>query len=497
MREIENIASELFDKIRTRFEGVTLGDETAKATADPEKARYFNFDYEINGEKYGNITLSLIDETGLKIYFSKDMVDRLQSSEDTMDADDGDDKEQQWYDFLRSLRKFAKRNQLTFDTRDITKSNLDIRDIKQHSKDNSILTKSDLSVTESKLHGTSRSSYRECGPVRVIIRHSDNIDEEKHGARTRNIESVFVETHLGERFLLPEKNLHYASAMARHISEGGRIEDELGESITAMCQEMNHMRHFVRGVRNREFEDQETNDMAQAATQHYNQLKSQLKHIGGRRGYGSYKETYLPESNIENDVDIAALRERFVKKIYDDRFDNALPYVERAYRRQKECMETPMADEFSNWANEVTEGTWEEPKDEQDINDLDILMSNPLEVGIDGDNAISTLQGIIGDDDLNDALAILSRESPEKESADARPEIIAYLNKTNPELAAKYNTDYQQPTAPEQPATPNQTVGATTTDEPTADLGQQPAQPTESADPLEFIKLLAGLRSRK
>ena len=44
MREIENIAAALFDKIRTRFDNVSIGDEASKATTDPEKARFINFD---------------------------------------------------------------------------------------------------------------------------------------------------------------------------------------------------------------------------------------------------------------------------------------------------------------------------------------------------------------------------------------------------------------------------------------------------------------------
>ena len=51
MREIENISSALFDKIRTRFNDVNLGDENSKSTSDPEKARFINFDYEIDGKK--------------------------------------------------------------------------------------------------------------------------------------------------------------------------------------------------------------------------------------------------------------------------------------------------------------------------------------------------------------------------------------------------------------------------------------------------------------
>ena len=40
MREINKIAEGLFEKIRDRFEDVSLGDEKAKATQDPEKARF-------------------------------------------------------------------------------------------------------------------------------------------------------------------------------------------------------------------------------------------------------------------------------------------------------------------------------------------------------------------------------------------------------------------------------------------------------------------------
>ena len=478
MRELEAISTELFDKIRTRFSSINLGDEKAKATSDPEKARYFNFDFEVDGERLGNITISLIDESGMKIYFSKDMVDALKVSQ-------AGKEEKVWYEFLRNLRMFAKRNQLTFDTRDITKSNLDLRDIQQSSETGGMLSKDDLHVSESRTYGTSRSSYRECGPTRIIIRHSDNIDEEKHGARSRNIESVFVETHLGERFLLPEKNLHYAQAMARHVSEGGRLDDELGESITSMCREMKHMSHFVRRVKNRQFEDTETTDMAEAATAHYGELKNQLKQIGGRRGYSKFKETFAPANDVEEDVDVASLRERFVKKVYDEKFDEALPYVERAYRRQKSLKETPMAEEFSSWANEIAEGTWDEPDDEHDMQDLDVIMSNPLEVGINGNNAIGVLQNIIGDDELSEQFAELAQTDEKKEHADARPLVIAWLNKHNPELAAKYNTNYDRPDSEEQ--SDGETYGN--------DMNRTYATPphSESADPLSFIRHLAGL----
>ena len=57
-REVEAIASALFDKIRTRFDDVRLGDDKSKATTDPEKARFINFDYTVDGEKIGKFEAS-------------------------------------------------------------------------------------------------------------------------------------------------------------------------------------------------------------------------------------------------------------------------------------------------------------------------------------------------------------------------------------------------------------------------------------------------------
>jgi len=478
MREIENIASSLFDKIRTRFDNVNLGDESAKSTTDPEKARYINFDYEdANGNRLGNITLSLVDEKGLKVYFNKDIVDKLKAE----GADDQD-----WFAFLRSLRSFAKRNLLNFDVRDISKSNLQLKDIKQQSKADSTLDTTDISMTESRMYGTSRSSYQECGPTRIIVRHMGEVDEQKRGSRSRNVENIFIETHLGERFLLPEKNLHYARAMARHVSKGGRLEDELGESITSMCREMKNMAYFVREAKRRQFEDSETSQMADAAVQHYGELKNRLRHIASDKGYDYYKETYMPETDIEEEIDIDALRERFVKKVYNDRFDDALPYVYRAYKRQTESMNHPLGGQFESWANDITEGTWALPDTDDEIKELDALMAKPLPVGPNAENATALLYDILGDDQLFDELDTLADQNPEE---DARPAIVAWLAKNNPELASKYQTNYQQPMAPEQPAQPQMTTGATGMDTP----NPNPAT-MEDANGLGFLKFLAGIK---
>jgi len=504
-REVESIAVALFDKIRTRFEDVRLGDEKSKATTDPEKARFINFDYAVNGQKVGSITLSLIDENSLKIYYGKDIVDNLKE----LDASTGEDSEhgsaeEQWYNFLRGVRKFAKRNLLSFDARDIAKKNLQVKDVKQQAKADATLSTDDISVTESRMHGTSRSSYQECGPVRIIVRHSDNVDEEKRGARTRNVESVFVETHLGERRLLPFKNLHGARAMAQHMSQGGDVHDDLGEGITHMVTEMEAMKHFVRGAKRRQFEDADTVEMAQSAINRYNQLKHKLRHIGGRRGYGDYKlECYSPQAHDDEEINLQELRDRFAKKIYNDKFDEALPYVYRAYMNDKKQQETPMAEEFESWANEVTEGTWQLPDQDEDIQELDKIMQHPLPVGDDAENATGVLYNIIGDDELFDKLGMLA--DAENGDADARGVVIDWLrDHSYTELADRYDQLYTQSNAPLQAqAQQNQQdaaeIAAQATGQGqyggpgTANPSPQVNPANESTDPLAFMRKLAGL----
>jgi hypothetical protein len=66
MRDLNKIASGLFDKIRTRFPSVSMGDEDANNTVDPQAGRFFNFDFVIDRQNFGNITVS-INETALKV----------------------------------------------------------------------------------------------------------------------------------------------------------------------------------------------------------------------------------------------------------------------------------------------------------------------------------------------------------------------------------------------------------------------------------------------
>ena len=112
-----NIATDLFYKIRSRFSGLKLGAETGEITINPEEARFFDFDYMEGEVPIGHVSISLAEPNSMKVYFSHGISESM---------DQGQKKN--WYGFLKELRMFAKRRLLNFDTRDIAKDNLDKRE---------------------------------------------------------------------------------------------------------------------------------------------------------------------------------------------------------------------------------------------------------------------------------------------------------------------------------------------------------------------------------
>ncbi len=435
MREIDKIAEGLFEKIRDRFEDVSLGDDKAKATSDPEQARFFNFDYVINDHNHGNITMSLIDETSLKVYFSKNISKDL-----------SDEERHDWYGFLRELREFARRNLLSFEPRDITRSTLKHRDIAQQSKADSTYDKDEV-VAESRMYGTVNRSFESFGPVRIKLAHTKPIVDETHGARSRNIAAIFVENDQGERFRLPFTSLTGARAMARHVSAGGVPTDELGQHITEMVNEMMTLRPFIRGVQRRTFEDVVTKEMIESAFGYHGLLKNTLKKIKGKKGYTEYKESFKP-ALVEDEVNVEELKELFVKKTLDERIEQALPLVHKAYTIMKEN-NNPFAQQFESWASTVAEGSWALPDTEDEVGQLIDLLSEPLPVGVDAQNATNALYNIIGDDRLFDRLGELADIDP---NADARDVVTSWLYDNLPHIYQQIENEIGDPDYPAEPA---------------------------------------------
>ena len=150
--------------------------------------------------------------------------------------------------------------------------------------------------------------------------------------------------------------------------------------------------------------------------------------MGGRKGYAACKESFIADDVLMDEFDVDALRERFVKRSFNDRMEEALPLVQKAYNMKKS---NNFAQQFESWADNVSEGTWAKPEGEEQVAELIDLLMEPLTVGIDATNATGALYNLVGDDNLFDRLSELAEDDPE---ADARDIVMDWLQTNMPEI---------------------------------------------------------------
>jgi hypothetical protein len=227
MKNLDLIGEELFNKIRGRFPTVTIGNEEGVVTNVPNEARFFDFDFKEGDKNLGKVSVS-IDDKSLSVMYSNNFVE----------GQDAFTKEK-WYGFLKELRYFAKKRLLNFDTRDITKSNLNRRDYKFLANNTG-----DTTMSESKMYGTSKTSYQDVGTARLALRHSKAVNQELAHGRTQHVEAIYIESAEGERFKYPYRHLNGARAMARHVAEGGKPFDDFGTHIVGLSEELSKLRKF-------------------------------------------------------------------------------------------------------------------------------------------------------------------------------------------------------------------------------------------------------------
>jgi hypothetical protein len=207
-----------------------------------------------------------------------------------------------------------------------------------------------------------------------------------------------------------------------------------------MVEEMNNLSFFVRGTKNRVFEDEETQGMVSSAIDRYHNIRLEMRNLGTRRGYQKFAESFQLSEYTDDDYDFEELKERFVKKMFDDRMAKALPYVHRAYTQHTAQRANEYVSEFENWAESAMDIS------DAEIKDLNDLMQNPVTVGLDGIDAIGAIRDVIDDEQLYSEIENLSRTAGVE--SDARP-LIANWAETQ-----GYQLDYTpgeqtQPTEPD------------------------------------------------
>ena len=306
------IAKDLFNKIRGNFPQVTLGDSQGKATTEPTEARFFDFDFKEGGNTLGKVSISISEEDGLVVMHSKDFVE--QSDEPLKHG---------WYNFLKELRGFAKARVLGFDTRDITKSNLEKRDYEFLGQGKEV-----EKVSESNLYGTTKTSFQSVGEARLVIKHSAPVNPAVAGGRTHRIESLFIENNAGERFKYPFKHLNGARAMARHVSEGGNPFDDFGKHISEMSSELNQLRKFKTYMNRSSVMAEGLKQYQSVVDERIEEIKSNClklqKQSAYKESFESYSKSELAE--VPEDVKQSWIDELTIKT-FNEELQDVFPYI--------------------------------------------------------------------------------------------------------------------------------------------------------------------------
>jgi hypothetical protein len=452
-----NIATDLFYKIRSRFQGLKLGAETGQITINPEEARFFDFDYMEGEQPIGHVSISLAEPNSMKVYFSHGITE-------SMDPDQKD----HWYGFLKELRKFAKRRLLNFDTRDIAKDNLDKRDyafLSQYSNPN---PNTDTSIqkpvgesimSESAMYGTKTVSYQKLENTRLIIKHSQALaDDMQPGARSRNISGLFVENADGERFKYPFIHLSGARAMQRHVANGGKPYDAVGESIIRMSEEIAQLKSFSNYVVRNDLMNSDTNGIVERSSEQLNRLRETVAKLAKQGHYEAYKESFQAQQPLEVPQEVVEqFKDQFTVKNFKEDIASVFPVLYRlmqenntvgyddivAMTQSEEIANEELDidthddefDRFETWVMALGEEsaiTSQDPEEQKAaVKELQEVVGQEFQAGVDGSNAIESLKGIIEDPQLDQAIKAQSRENPE---ADVRGLVQNWLQENAPEV---------------------------------------------------------------
>jgi len=326
MKPLNKTANDLFQNLRTQFSPVTIGNEDAEVTSDPAEARFFTFEYTENNKPVGTVSISIIDNRALKVYFNHDMVENI-------------DKPSEWYNFLKSLRFFAKQNMLMFDARDIQKDSLDSRDFEFIKQNDGPFKEEDVEITESKMYGSKRKSKQQFENATLVVYHKKTVDEEVRGSRSRHIESIFIESN-GEKFRFPVNYLNGARAMAVHVSEGGTPYDNIGQHIIETVREMRNLSQFARITRRHAMEDEEASNIRNRVVEAYQSIRKDIMRMQNVNNYKQFAESFKP-SETTSASDVAQLQEKFTVKVWNKKMDDLLPSVQRALENTNEAMGAP------------------------------------------------------------------------------------------------------------------------------------------------------------
>lgn len=494
MNPIQIISQEVFDKIRSRFSNLEMGNQEGAVTIDPAEARFFDFDFVKEGVDLGRVSISLSDLGSLKIYYSKGITE----NQDTI-------AKKFWYDFLKEMRFFARRRLLRFDTRDIAKTNLDKNDFQHLAKTQGPKDMDMMTMNESRWNSrnSKKTSRAVKGCTEVIVRHRSPVDEMYPGARSlkKNIKAIFIQNRDGERYKYPFIHPAGAFAMAQHVDHGGVPHDPAGKAIIRMSEEIAQLQEFQKKIHNAQLHD-DAMGITDRAVGRLNELKARINSLGKRRHYEAWMSEFTENDSLDNElmeldpVTMEDYKTKFTQTEFNEELASFFPLIHRIMQETNKvnledyveegsvcevCNESPCTcEDETNEDFESPEEAFEEWAEATEKNKLapdqiealkQALSSQPpqsLEIAYNFFNEFG-----IEDDELNKAFETAAEQDTRLGTTTNPLDIFAaWAQKDYPELARELGIGEQEqaPAQDQEPAAP-----------PAADQGQAPEAPADQS----------------
>lgn len=331
-QDTENFNKELYNLLKVRgYEPVPLDSKNQRVPAS-QAADVIQFTFVKDGEDYGKVWLTIDEAKNVIVYYDEEQQKSPSSKTPGVEYDDS------WTGFLKHVKNWAQRRQLSFELLNKDRLSDDMRQRDYY--------KMKEKLGEGYYPMGKKASYNDAIPdVKIVLQHNRALEEGEQ--RYRNVAKIYLENVDGERFLAPTTRPGIARVYARHIAEGGVPNDDRWNHIKSICEDYTKMAGFVRATRNGQF-NESAQELVTEGINHYNGLRETLSKMTGHRGYQAYFESWTP-ALMENEGD-ESINELFVQETMDPRIESAMPILSRL---RKPVAEMSEVDTLAEWADSI------------------------------------------------------------------------------------------------------------------------------------------------
>ena len=307
---LNRVATDLIDKIGD-FPNLEYKDgdnQSIPPTMDDqiENARIFDFNFARDGIDFGPVTITIGDQDGLQIKTYSDPVEGKSNREQDI-----------WYDFIKSMSEFATEHVIKFKGPKIVTKKIMPKTEVGESK-----------MTESKLVGTSKTSYQDLGEATLIVKHTRPINYDAANGRTQHIESIFIENAAGERFRYPYKHLNGARALATHIIGGGTPYDDVGQYMIGLSEELNKLRMFKGYVTRSPMVSEAMGAVTDKVFERIEGIKKEIHSLQSKKYYAEWVEGFNKAESREIPEDVKnEWIDRLTIKTFNEELTSVFPYL--------------------------------------------------------------------------------------------------------------------------------------------------------------------------